>query len=128
MITRFLCVLVFLFPLAAFAQQDEVMPSPPDLSGVSQGSAGSQGPLPEGTAKGHAIAPPGMNTTVPNMEESCAKPMSLIGQPKSVLETMKFGSTVRILGPDSAATMDFSPSRTNIFYDKQGIITEIRCG
>ncbi len=122
MIARFICMMVFIFPFAAQAQQDQLLPLPSKASNTSAEQ------LPEGTPKGQALAPPGMNGEEPNNDESCAKPPNLIGQPKSVLETMKFGNTVRILGPDSAATMDFSPSRTNIFYDIQGVITEIRCG
>lgn len=43
---------------------------------------------------------------------------------KSVLE----GRAYRILGPDSMATMDYSPNRLNIHTDDKGIIIEQVCG
>lgn len=61
------------------------------------------------------------------MEPNCERP-DLIGQHSEVLETMKFKNTIRILGPDTPATMDFSPSRTNFITDTKGIIRNIRCG
>ena len=117
---RSLCVLTVLFPFAASAQPVSV-----DLSGVTHGPTG---PLPEGTAKHHALPPPGMDAPTDNMQESCLKPMELIGQPRNAIDLSVFKNTVRVLGPNDAATMDYSPQRTNILTDKQGIITAIRCG
>ncbi len=122
---RFIFMLALLLPLAAYAQEGNVSAGDPDMT-VSSPAVTS--PLPEGTPKGHALPPPGMDNPVAKMDETCAQPTSLIGQPKSVLETMKFANPIRVLEPGSAATMDYSPSRTNIIVDKQGIIREIRCG
>jgi hypothetical protein len=36
--------------------------------------------------------------------------------------------TVRILPPDSIATMDYNPARLNIETDASGIITRVSCG
>jgi hypothetical protein len=62
--------------------------------------------------------------------DSCgAGPLQgLVGQPATVLHTMKFATEVRIIGPDTAVTMDYSAARLNIAYDRAGKISRIFCG
>ncbi len=79
------------------------------------------------------IAPiAGSENTVEPIEmpgpDACNPSQELIGQHKSVVNTMLFKHPVRVLGPDDAATMDYQPLRTNILYDKNGVIFEVRCG
>lgn len=38
------------------------------------------------------------------------------------------GMAVRIIGPDTAVTMDFRPDRLNIEHDHDRIITRVFCG
>jgi PBP1b-binding outer membrane lipoprotein LpoB len=52
----------------------------------------------------------------------------LVGKDRAVLNTMRFGVTVRILEPNSMITMDYSPSRVNIYINKNGKIQSINCG
>ncbi|MGR3659754.1 MAG: I78 family peptidase inhibitor [Paracoccaceae bacterium] len=52
----------------------------------------------------------------------------LIGQDKSVVQTLQFSDPVRVLNPGDIMTMDFNPHRLNIMLDNAGIITEVRCG
>jgi len=52
----------------------------------------------------------------------------LVGQPESVLATMRFSQTVRVIHPGTAVTMDFSPFRLNILIDATGRITRVYCG
>lgn len=52
---------------------------------------------------------------------------SLVGQPASVLETMKFAQPVRILRPDTAVTLDYRPDRLNIDIDAQEKIARVHC-
>ena len=52
----------------------------------------------------------------------------LVGQPASVLETMRFAGPLRILEPDQPMTMDFNPERMNIQKDENGVIARIWCG
>lgn len=52
----------------------------------------------------------------------------LLGQPKSVLDTMRFDGPVRIVGPDMAVTMDYNPERLNFGYDRNDRISEVSCG
>lgn len=52
----------------------------------------------------------------------------LVGQDRKVLETMKFATTVRIIEPGSAVTMDYSETRLNIELDEKGTITRLTCG
>ena len=56
-----------------------------------------------------------------------AKYETLIGKSIHIL---KFSpdATRRILMPDSVATMDYRPERTNIYVGKDGIIDRISCG
>ncbi len=53
---------------------------------------------------------------------------NLIGQPKSVLEAMRFSQRIRVIAPDMAVTMDYAPDRLNIHVTDAGIITQMRCG
>lgn len=52
----------------------------------------------------------------------------LVGQPASVLQTMRFGTTTRIIRPGTAVTMDYAPNRLNIDIDARETITGVRCG
>lgn len=51
----------------------------------------------------------------------------LIGRNITVLHTMRFGVTLRIISPDTAVTEDFNPDRLNIIHDQNGLITNIGC-
>lgn len=51
----------------------------------------------------------------------------LVGQNITVLHTMRFGVTVRIIGPGTMVTADFNPDRLNIIHDQNGLITDIGC-
>ena len=53
---------------------------------------------------------------------------NLIGQPKAVLETMRFSQRIRVITTGMAVTMDFAPNRLNIHVSDAGIITALRCG
>lgn len=52
----------------------------------------------------------------------------LVGEPVLAAYETHFTETVRILGPDDFATMDFQPERINVIYDGNDTITEVRCG
>ncbi|MFN4153990.1 MAG: I78 family peptidase inhibitor [Paracoccaceae bacterium] len=51
----------------------------------------------------------------------------LVGQPASVLQTMKFGQETRIIRPDMAVTMDYRLDRLNIEIDRAERITRVHC-
>ncbi len=71
-----------------------------------------------------------LHPVIPDMPgpDACNPPTQLIGQPKTVVNTMHFNGPVRMLGPDSMSTMDYAPRRLNIIYDEKGIIRSVRCG
>ena len=52
----------------------------------------------------------------------------LLGKPKRTLEGVPLPTPVRVIGPDTAVTMDHVPERLNIRYDTIGIIREVSCG
>lgn len=52
----------------------------------------------------------------------------LVGQPESVLATMRFGTVVRVIHPGDAVTEDYSPSRLDIEIDRAGRIATLTCG
>ena len=52
----------------------------------------------------------------------------LVGQPESVLQTMRFSQPLRIIRPGMAVTMDYSPNRLNIELDAAGTIIRVHCG
>ncbi len=69
-----------------------------------------------------------IDTTYPKNSCGADELKYLIGKPRTVLHTMKFGGDVRIIEPDSYVTTDYSTSRTNIHIDKKGFISQINCG
>lgn len=64
------------------------------------------------------------------IENACgaADLQGLVGQSATVLRTMRFGVQTRIIRPDEAVTMDFSPSRLNIEIDDHEVISLVSCG
>jgi hypothetical protein len=70
--------------------------------------------------------PPAM----PPTENACgaADLQDLVGRNATVLETMRFGQTTRILRPGMAVTMDFSAERLNIEINDANIIEAVTCG
>lgn len=52
----------------------------------------------------------------------------LVGQPQSVLATMKFAGPTRVIEPGMAVTMDYSPSRLNIWIGEDDRIERVTCG
>jgi hypothetical protein len=63
-------------------------------------------------------------------EDACGASMmgDLVGQNRSVLETMKFAGPVRIIEPGMAVTMDYIETRLNIELNEAGTITRVSCG
>lgn len=52
----------------------------------------------------------------------------LVGQPSTVLQTMKFAHETRIIEPNSAVTLDHRPDRLNIHLDQTKTISRVDCG
>jgi hypothetical protein len=52
----------------------------------------------------------------------------LVGRSAKVLETMRFGSEVRIIRPGMAVTMDYREDRLNIEIDDKETIARVACG
>jgi len=79
-----------------------------------------------------ACTPDMQPSPVPPTEQAgqCGAPrlQRLVGQPATVLETMRFGSQVRIIRPGMAVTMDYSPDRLNIEIDGAQRIISVACG
>jgi len=63
-------------------------------------------------------------------EGACGAPglQGLVGQNRRALATIKFGTEVRIIEPNSAVTMDYRADRLNIELDAKGTITRVTCG
>jgi PBP1b-binding outer membrane lipoprotein LpoB len=64
----------------------------------------------------------------PNPDCGAAGLQDLIGQPASMLETMKFSQPVRVIRPGMAVTMDYFAGRLNIETDAADRITRVTCG
>ncbi|MBP6346062.1 I78 family peptidase inhibitor [Neisseriaceae bacterium CLB008] len=62
-------------------------------------------------------------------QDTCglAAAQQFIGKNASVLETVDFAGPVRILRPNTAATMDFRANRLNFSVDDKGVITRAYC-
>lgn len=63
-------------------------------------------------------------------EDACgaSQYQDLVGQPRSEAEAVDWPEPFRIVGPDTAVTMDFNPERINIVYDENDVVTRIDCG
>jgi hypothetical protein len=75
-------------------------------------------------------APPlaGQNS-VANPQACPAKDLQyLVGQSRTVLYTMRFGSEVRFEEPGQAYTQEFKATRTRIIMGADGKIVRILCG
>jgi Peptidase inhibitor I78 family len=73
--------------------------------------------------------------TLPNSDgatnsQSCpAKDLQyLVGKPRTALEVIRFGSTVRIEEPEQMNPQDYDASRTRIVIGVDGKIARILCG
>lgn len=63
-------------------------------------------------------------------ENACgaADLQTLVGQPASVLETMRFSQPMRVIRPGMAVTMDYRADRLNIELDAAERIIRVTCG
>ena len=52
----------------------------------------------------------------------------LVGQPASVLETMRFGIEMRVILPRMPVTQDYRVNRLNIAVDANEKISRVYCG
>lgn len=66
----------------------------------------------------------------PPVEDACQASglQTLVGQPATVLDTMRFAQPTRIITPDMAVTMDFNAERLNIEIDESKRISRVACG
>ena len=83
-----------------------------------------------GLVTGGCMAPIASPPVIPEPMGSCGADglQTLVGQPVSVLETMRFGQEMRLIRPGMAVTMDYSSDRLNITTDDQDIIDRVYCG
>ena len=72
------------------------------------------------------VAPEG---AVPSDAAACGaeRLQGLVGQSGDVLARMTLPEGTRIIGPDTAVTMDYRPDRLNIDLDAAGRITRVHC-
>ena len=61
-------------------------------------------------------------------EAKCDYPKEWIGKKADEAAVKKQAKVYRILGPNSAATMDFNPQRINVLTDDDGVVKEVTCG
>ncbi len=72
------------------------------------------------------VGPPVPSTGV----DACgaAELQDMVGQPRRILQTMKFAVPVRMIEPGQAVTQDYSPNRLNIYINADRTIASISCG
>ena len=65
----------------------------------------------------------------PQVSDACGASgyKGLIGQPREVLNAMKFPIGTRVIGPDDAVTADYREDRLNIEYGSGGLIEKVSC-
>jgi Peptidase inhibitor I78 family len=80
-----------------------------------------KGTVPNSTSTGH--------DPVSNPQSCPAKDLQyLVGQPRTVLQTMRFGSEVRFEEPGQAYTQEFVATRTRIIIGPDSYIVRVLCG
>lgn len=52
----------------------------------------------------------------------------LVGDQARVLQTMRFSTDVRVIEHDVAVTMDYQPTRLNIWLNQYDVIERVTCG
>ena len=52
----------------------------------------------------------------------------LVGNPGVILDGMRFSQDVRVISYGMAVTMDYSPTRLNIWLDRRDVIERVTCG
>jgi len=80
------------------------------------------------TTEGVAVGEP--NPATPADANSCGDHSAWVGKKQADIQSEidAMGEKVRVLGPDSAATMDYNAERVNVVVDAEGNVTEVRCG
>ncbi len=68
------------------------------------------------------VPPPGQTTQC-----GAAELQDLVGQPATVLETMRFAPPTRIIRPGQPVTADYREDRLNIEIDGAGRISRVYC-
>jgi len=110
---RLLALFLILFSFPALAQ-----------SGVAEGVRGE----PDG-GSGFALHPEYPANSPHMATPTCVTYPEWIGQHVNEINKSVLGNrTYRILGPNTPATMDYSPDRLNINTDDNGIVVEQICG
>ena len=68
--------------------------------------------------------------TPPDGTDTCGASSfrALVGQPRSVLDGIRFSQPVRIIPEGGVVTMDYSASRINFQLDGAGRIQRVYCG
>lgn len=56
-----------------------------------------------------------------------AELQDMVGDPKTILDVMKFAVPIRVIEPGMAVTADFSPNRLNFEIAADGTIARIAC-
>lgn len=76
-----------------------------------------------------ACEPVPVTPSLPEPSQECGAEgyQGLVGQPRSVLDAMKFPLATRVIGPDDAVTADYRPDRLNIEISRSGLIEKISC-
>ena len=75
------------------------------------------------------IPSPAPVPTLPEPSDACGASgyQGLIGQPRTVLNAMKFPLGTRVIGPEDAITADYRTERLNIEYGIGGLIERAAC-
>jgi hypothetical protein len=98
-----------------------------------QPAAAEPGVVEDQAGTGEVSSPAAGPVTAPEPasadEDACgaSQYQSLIGTNAAAV-TLPADLPHRILGPNDAATMDYSPGRLNIMTDDNGVIIEVKCG
>lgn len=76
------------------------------------------------------MAPPPAPAPIPGDLTTCTSQsaQNLVGTNISTINTSLLAASVRVLAPNSPATMDYNPARLNIETDGNGTILRLSCG
>lgn len=52
----------------------------------------------------------------------------LIGRPRAEAESLALPENVRFVTPESVSTLEYDPTRLNIWLDREGVVYRVLCG
>ncbi|MBU6235859.1 MAG: hypothetical protein KGQ41_08440 [Alphaproteobacteria bacterium] len=119
-----------LIAIACVAMAGATLACEHDKEGMAPEGTSASAPVVSSGSVGGAVPVTGDVNAAPPVTASatCGDYSVLVGKPMKDVQLSAIKGKVRVLHPNDAMTMDFSPDRLNLILDDKDVITEARCG